>query len=102
MSGEKGVTGEGDKEIVQLTVTLVTEKDEISQHCIVPKSHFTPLIPNPLYTRGQVQGNRTRRVRQVCSKLDVSTSLTPSPRHLLSFNLMCYVKQVGKRSHAQS
>jgi hypothetical protein len=45
-------------------------------------------------TRGT--GLVTRRVLQVWNNLDVSTSLTPTPGHLLSFTLMCCVKQVDK------
>ncbi len=35
-------------------------------------------------------------VREVGSQLNVSTSLTPAPSHLLSFNLVGCAKQVSK------
>ena len=44
----------------------------------------------------QHQRHRTRRIREVGSQLNVSTSLTPAPSHLLSFNLVGCAKQVSK------
>ena len=44
----------------------------------------------------QHQRHRTRRVREVTSQLDVPTSLTPAPSHLLCFYFVGCVKEVSK------
>jgi len=42
----------------------------------------------------QHQRHRTRRVREVTSQLNVPTSLTPDPSHLLRFRFVCCAKEV--------
>ena len=44
----------------------------------------------------QHQRHRTRRVRKVTSQLDVPTSLTPAPSHLLRFYFVGCAKEVSK------
>ena len=44
----------------------------------------------------QHQRNRTRHVREVTSQLDVPTSLTPDPNHLLCFHFVGCAKEVSK------
>ncbi len=44
----------------------------------------------------QHQRHRTRRIREVTSQLDVSTSLTPAPSHLLRFYFVGCAKEVRK------
>ncbi len=44
----------------------------------------------------QHQRHRTRRVREVTSQLDVPTSLTPAPGHLLCFYFVGCAKEVSK------
>ena len=41
------------------------------------------------------QRYRTRHIREVTSQLDVSTSLTPVPNHLLSFYFLGCAKEVS-------
>ncbi len=43
----------------------------------------------------QHQRPRTRRIREVTSQLDVPTSLTPAPSHLLRFHFVCCAKEVS-------
>ena len=43
----------------------------------------------------QYQRHRTRHIQKVGSQLNVHTSLTPDPSHLLSFNLVCCAKEVS-------
>ena len=42
------------------------------------------------------QRHRTRRIREVSGQLDVSTSLTSAPSHLLRFHFVCFAKEVSK------
>ena len=44
----------------------------------------------------QHQRHRTRRIREIVSQLNVTTSLTPAPSHLLSLYPMCCAKQVSE------
>ena len=46
--------------------------------------------------RIQHQRYRTRRIREVTSQLDVPTSLTPAPSHLLRFCFMGCAKEASK------
>ena len=44
----------------------------------------------------QYQGQRTHHIRKVTNQLNVPTSLTPVPNHLLCFYLMGCAKEVRK------
>ncbi len=43
----------------------------------------------------QYQRGRARRIREVVSQLDVATSLTSAPSHLLRFHFVCCVEKVS-------
>jgi hypothetical protein len=42
------------------------------------------------------QRHRTRRIREVTGQLDVPTSLTSVPRHLLRCHFVCCAKEASK------
>ncbi len=41
------------------------------------------------------QRHRTRRIREIGSQLNVPTSLTPAPNHLLHFHFVCGTKDIS-------